>query len=506
MALEHPRLWGGLVDLPPIVDTPALAHVCAVLAGAGDEDQLAIRTSGVFVRRLTPAPVAKESPAPQWKPRGTVLVTGGTGALGPRIARWLARNGAEHVVLASRRGAAAPGAAQLETELAALGRRITPATCDVTDRNSIRELVERLDASGDSIRAVVHAAAVIKLAPLSETTVDEFAEVVSAKVSGAVYLEELLDEDTLDACVYFSSIAGVWGSATYGAYASANSFLEAMAEQRRTRGLKATSIAWGPWGDARLPEGVVIDGDHLRRQGLPSMDPDAALAALQQVLDHDDAVMTVADVDWKRFLPVFTSARSRPLFNDIPDVAELLAMPGDDDRDDSLQRRLAQLPKNETLAALLTLVSEHAAAVLGHESGRSIPAGKPFKEMGFDSLTAVQLRNQLNRETGLSLPATLVFDHPTPAAVSRYIETRLMPESTSPEALVHQELDRIEAALSSIGPADRARPEITARLRTLSRLVDQTIPDSAVPDGGGDLETVSDEEMFDLIDREFGER
>ncbi|MET7719208.1 beta-ketoacyl reductase, partial [Streptomyces sp. NPDC005407] len=259
-ALEVPDRWGGLIDFPETVDRRSLDRLAAVLAG-GAEDQVAVRASGVFGRRLVHAPVPAVG-VEGWVPRGTVLVTGGTGALGGRVARWVAERGAEHVVLTSRRGPQAPGAVELEAELSALGVRVTVAACDVEDRDAVRALLAE-----HPVDAVFHAAGVVDSEALSEADGAHFAGVMGAKVAGAAHLDELLGDRELDAFVVFSSIAGVWGSGGQGAYGAANAFLDGLVEARRVRGLTGSAVAWGPWGEGGM---AVADGaeEHLRRRGL----------------------------------------------------------------------------------------------------------------------------------------------------------------------------------------------------------------------------------------------
>ncbi|MFI9355259.1 type I polyketide synthase [Streptomyces lydicus] len=468
VALELPERWGGLVDLPEAWDGRAGARLCAVLAGAlDDEDQLAVRGSGVFARRLVRAPVAAAGRADEtgaqpgaaassgtgtgartgtgtatdadaaWRTRGTALVTGGTGALGPHIARWLADNGAEHVVLVSRRGAAAPGMAELRDELAAGGVRLTASSCDVADRDAVAALLAGLAADGDTVRTVIHAAAFIELAALTEADPAEFADVLAAKVAGAAHLDALLDADDLDAFVLFSSIAGVWGSGDHGAYAAANAFLDALAEQRHARGLPASSIAWGVWDvwdPERLPEGV--KPEQLQARGLPFLDPDTAFAALRQVLAHNEACVTVADVDWDRFVPVFTSAGPRPLLGGVPEAQQALDAGGGsadggagvpaDPSPSPLRDRLSGLAPAERHAVLLDLVRAQAASVLGHASPEAVAPTRAFRDLGFDSLTAVELRNRLKNATGLRLPATLIFDYPSPTVLAGFLRAEIL--------------------------------------------------------------------------------
>ncbi|MFI1711774.1 type I polyketide synthase [Streptomyces griseoruber] len=431
-ALELAGRWGGLVDLPRTVDRRAAARLAAVLARTGDEDQIAVRASGVFVRRLLHA---EDQPAPQtgasgWRPRGTVLITGGTGALGARVARWAAEQGAEHLVLTGRRGPDAPGAAELTAALTALGARVTIEACDLADRAAVEGLLAR-----HTVDAVVHAAGVTDTQPLPELDADRLRSVLTAKAHGAAHLDAVLraqGDRPLDAFVLFSSIAGVWGSGGQSAYAAANAYLDGLAEQRRARGATALSVAWGPWADGGM---AAEDGaeEYLRRRGLAALDPDTALAALRRVLQQDVTGQVVADVDWSRFAPGFTSTRPSPLLADLPEVRDALRS-GQTDPDDggagaALRGRLAGRPAAERTRALLELIRTHAAAVLGHADAGLLETRRAFRDSGFDSLTAVELRNRLSAETGLALPATLVFDHPTPLDLAAHVHGELFDAS-----------------------------------------------------------------------------
>ncbi|MFI0742234.1 type I polyketide synthase [Streptomyces sp. NPDC021100] len=429
IGLEHPERWGGLVDLPVAEPDPTTRRrFTAVLAAGDDEDQAAVRPSGTYVPRLVRAPLGSAGASTPWTPRGTVFVTGGTGALGGHVARRLAKDGAEHLVLAGRRGPDAPGAAELTAELTALGARVTVVACDLADRDAVARLLAEHPPT-----AVVHTAGTGQLTPLAATTPAEFAAVLAAKAAGATHLDELLDPAALDAFVLFSSNAGVWGSAGQGAYAAANAHLDALAQRRRARGGTATSIAWGAWGGSGM---AATDdaGAYLLLRGIRPMDPEPALRALVQALGHDETTLTVADIDWAAFVPRYTAARPRPFIGEIPDVREHLAdttAPADDDEPGrpALHRRLAALTRPaERRALLLHIVREEAAAALGHPTGSGqddIPAARAFRELGFDSLTAVQLRNRLNKITGLRLPSTLVYDHPNAEALAGFLHQEL---------------------------------------------------------------------------------
>ncbi|WP_042375345.1 type I polyketide synthase, partial [Streptacidiphilus neutrinimicus] len=416
VALEHPDRWGGLVDLPETVDERVLARLAGVLAGAGGEDQVAVRASGVFARRLVRS---TRGEAAAWQPSGTVLVTGGTGALGAEVSRWLVRNGAEHLVLTSRRGPDAPGAAELRDELAAAGARVTVAACDVADRDALAALLASLD---QPVSAVFHTAGVLDDGMVDGLTAERFAAVTRPKVDAARNLHELTDG--LSAFVLFSSIAGSVGSAGQGNYAAANAYLDALVEQRRADGLAATSIAWGPWAQGGMAAADATLEQRLRRDGVPPMAQEQAIAALQQALDHGDGALTVADIAWDRFLSVMTAARPSRLFDELPEarpaVGEAPAAAA------SPTGRLAGLSEAEQRRALLDLVRTTVATVLAHTGTEKVESGRAFKELGFDSLTAVELRNRLNAATGLSLPSSLVFDYPTADALADHLRSELL--------------------------------------------------------------------------------
>ncbi|MGW3472656.1 type I polyketide synthase, partial [Saccharopolyspora sp. NPDC000995] len=408
VALEWPQSWGGLIDLPPTLDERVLSALPALLAGSGGEDQLALRSSGVLARRLVRAPHAAPS-GPEWTPRGTVLITGGTGALGAHVARWLARRGAEHLLLVSRRGPAAPGVAALEAELSASGADVTIAACDVADRASLAELLAGIPQQRP-LTAVVHTAGVGQRNPLSETGIDEFAEVVLAKTAGATHLDELTGDRELDAFVLFSSVSATWGSGGQAAYGAANAYLDALARRRRDRGLTATSVAWGPWDDGGMAEGAA--GEHSRRRGLVPLPPGPAISALEQTVREADPCLTVADVRWDDFLPLFVSARPSPLLSGLPESRRVLG--SGQETDTGPAHRLAALGPAERRSHLLSVITVEAAAVLGHATPDGVEPDRAFRDLGFDSLTAVELRNRLGAALGIALPATMVFDHPTP--------------------------------------------------------------------------------------------
>ncbi|MER5363579.1 beta-ketoacyl reductase, partial [Streptomyces sp. NPDC002785] len=395
-ALEHLERWGGLVDLPETLDERALARLAEVLAGDGDEGQVAIRATGVLGPRLVRAKLADTPAVRDWQPTGTTLVTGGTGALGAQVARWLARNGAEHLVLVGRRGPDAPGAAELRDELTALGAEVTIAACDVADREALSVLLADVPAERP-LTAVVHTAAVIEDGVIEGLTPDQVDRVLRLKVDATRHLHELTRDLDLSAFVLFSHFSAIFGAPGQGNQAPGNAYLHAFAEQRRADGLPATTLSWGPWGDGVTVGGAL--GDRMRRHGINEMAPEPAVTALRHALDRDETALTVIDMDWRRFTLAFTADRPRPLLHELPEARQVIDEMTADASEASasgpvLAQQLAGLPETERERVLLELVRGAVAAVLGHADAAAIEAGRAFKELGFDSLTAVELRNR----------------------------------------------------------------------------------------------------------------
>nr|WP_309501167.1 SDR family NAD(P)-dependent oxidoreductase [Saccharopolyspora gloriosae] len=414
VALERPARWGGLID----VDGDAFDRLPTVLGGT--EDQVALRRSGVFARRLVPAPIAAEDEKP-FTTNGTVLITGGTGALGGQVARLFARAGAEHLVLLSRRGLEAPGAAELRAELAGHGARVTIAACDAADRGALATVLDGIPAE-HPLRTVIHTAGVVEDGVLDALTPDRFTAVWRSKVVAARHLDELTADAELDAFVLFSSTAGTFGAAGQGNYAAANTALDALAESRRATGRAATSIAWGPWAEAGMADAAVRS--RVRRGGFDPMDPERAITALRRSLEQDDTTLAVADIDWERFAAAFTSARA--LISEIPQVRALAQTEIAAPDEQGLRSRLAELPDAERGQVVLDLLLGQVAAVLGHSDATEVAADRAFQDLGFDSLTTVELRNAITAATGLALPSTLVYDHPTPLALRDFLLAELL--------------------------------------------------------------------------------
>ncbi|MEU8781763.1 type I polyketide synthase [Streptomyces sp. NPDC048637] len=521
VALAHPDLWGGLIDLPqrPDDNGPALRRLTTVLAGGDGEDQVALRPSGAYGRRLVRAgqPQAPATGA-AWSPRGTVLVTGGTGAIGEHVARWLADRGTRRIVLTGRRGPAAEGVPARAADLAARGSAVDVVACDVAERAEVAALLARIDAAGGpALSTVLHTAGVGQGGSVGETTVAGLAEVCAPKAGGACWLDELTADRELDDFVLFSSGAAVWGGSDQTGYAAANGYLDGLASARRAAGRPATTLSWGLWGGGGMGGGSV--STRLNRYGVRAMAPELAVLALGQALDAGEDAVTVADIDWPVFGPTFTLHRPSRLLADLPDAGTRPA-PADSgpgtgaEGGTGLTEQLAGLSHAEQLRRLVEIVCDQAAAVLGHTAG-ALPKGRPFGHLGFDSVMAIDLRNRITGATGRRLPATLVFDHPTPAELAEYLhgELGLRPTATDDTRAgngadpVLDGLDRLEAALAAVPGGSGARRDVTLRLRNvLSRwLGDAEQPrQNEQQTLAGRLDDADAGEVLDFINKELG--
>ncbi|MER5363472.1 SDR family NAD(P)-dependent oxidoreductase, partial [Streptomyces sp. NPDC002785] len=430
VALEHPDRWGGLVDLPEMVDDRTAQQLIGVLTGASGQDQVAVRSAGLMARRLQDSPLRGEPLHRDWRPRGTVLVTNGTEGLGSHTAKWLAEAGAEHLVLTTQAGQDdAPHVRDLVAELAAMGAEVTVSTADISRREGVAELLAATDALPE-LTGVVHTADLARTQAVAATGLADLDEVVTAKAHAALHLDELLGDRPLDMFVTFSSVAGVWGGGGQGAAGAVSAYLDALVERRRARGLKATSLAWGVIEEIGVAADPAIQ-EQLRRRGVLPLTPGQAMGALEASIRYDDGVIAVADIDWSAFVPAFTSSRPSPLLGDLPEVlkvAEAAAALAEEEAQagSQLVRSLADASEAEQTRILMKLVRERSAEALGHSGLDEVKPRRAFQEMGFDSLAAITLRNALSAATGGTLPATLIFDYPTPAALVAHLREELV--------------------------------------------------------------------------------
>jgi acyl transferase domain-containing protein/NADPH:quinone reductase-like Zn-dependent oxidoreductase len=425
-------------------------------------------------------------PAPL-DPDGTVLITGGTGALGALTAEHLVReHGARRLVLTSRRGPDSAGAADLTARLTGLGAQVSVVACDAADRAALAKVVDGLT---HPLTAVVHAAGVIDDGTVLSLTPERLDAVLRPKIDAAWNLHELTLDHEPAAFVLFSSAAAVMGNPGQAAYAAANAYLDALAEHRQALGLPAVSVVWGLWSRASAMTGHLADADRdrLARAGFGAVSDGLGLRLLDRSLTAGPAVLVAVPVDRAALA---RSGSAHPLLRPTGPRPVRLAAAAGARTPASFTGRLAGLSTVEREKYLLDLVRTTAAAVLGHSGADPVEHTKSFKQLGFDSLSAVEFRNRLKAATGLSLGATLVFDHPTPAELAGYLGSRIDPAPSAPEVL--PELERLRTAVTGVPEAERE-----AVGRVLRELL-SAVETSAYAEAG-------DDELFAALDEEFGD-
>ncbi|WP_211835316.1 type I polyketide synthase [Streptomyces rhizosphaericus] len=454
-------------------------------------------------------------PAPV-DPDGTALVTGGTGTLGALVAEHLVRVWRiGHLLLVSRRGPDAPGARDLAARLTALGARVRVVAADVTDATTVAELVAGVDPE-HPLTAVIHAAGVLDDAVVTAQTPERLARVWAAKATAAAHLHTATAHLRLGAFVLFSSAAGVMGSPGQTNYAAANAFCDALAAHRQALGLPTVSVAWGLWAESSEMTGGLADADLARmsRSGVTAMAADHALRLLDAASEHGGHQLIAADMD--------TRVLAAQPVGSIPATLRALAASGAggavarrtaaaaDARPDDWADRLAGLSAAEQQRAVLQLVRGHVVTVLGHADAEAVQADTNFKELGFDSLTAVELRNRLAAATGLRLPAALVFDYPDAAVLADYLLERIAPAvGTTPGRggadPVLNELARLETTLIGLEMADDDSGAVTARLEgLLAKWKATRKPAEEEMTAAERLESASAAQVLDFIDNELG--
>jgi polyketide synthase 7 len=449
---------------------------------ACDEPQYALRDGKAFAPRLARA-VAVDTREPVFDTGGAVLVTGGSGTLAGLVARHLVtEHGVRHVVMVSRSGTLSPFASDLDADVRAIA-------CDVADRDAVASVLADLPVS---LTGVVHTAGELADGLIESMTSEQLERALRSKVDGARVLHELTADLDLSAFVLFSSAATTFGSAGQGNYAAANAWLDALAQHRRAHGLPAVSMAWGLWAERSGLTRGLTDGDLARmaRGGTTAMPTEHALALFDAALGADHAVVVTARLNGEVLREHAESGTLPPL------MRGLVRTPGRRPVAADESTTLAALPVEQRTDRLLAIVRGHAAGVLGYESADLVPPARGFKDLGFDSLVAVEFRNRLAAVTGLRLRATLVFDHPTPAALAEDLAGRFGDAPVAPQATgesVTGVVEQLESMVLALDGDERTR--VTDRLRALvSRATTPT----------GISETASDEEMFAFIENQLG--
>ncbi|MCL6672186.1 SDR family NAD(P)-dependent oxidoreductase [Streptomyces panaciradicis] len=478
-------------------DDEAASQACVPAAAASGEPQLKIRAGVVTTPRLAPV----QGTAGRRRPLdGTVLITGGTTGLGAVLARHLVeRHGVRRLVLAGRRGPAAPDATGLKDELTAAGAHVEIAACDVTSGDSVARLIATV-TDEHPLTAVVHCAAVLRDGVVEALTEDRVDEVLAPKVRGAWHLHELTRHLDLSAFVLFSSVAGVLGTAGQAGYAAANAFLDGLAQARRAEGLAAGSLCWGYWAE-RTEAGAGLgtgDVERLQRQGVRPMTSHEGLALFDAALSRDEPVLVPARLDPSAPGPLLRGLAVPPSSRKSREAV-----------DAGLAQRVRALSRPDAEGVLLDAVRVQTAVVLGHPDTEQVRPTVAFRDLGIDSLMALELRNRLTEVTGLKLPATLAFDHPNPSALARFLTEGLQPgaDRESPAGRLAKEIeglgDRLTDAVLELAEEDRST--IAALVGELHNRV-RTAAGGASPVGIVDrISSASAGELLSLLDKELGQ-
>ncbi|MER5556929.1 SDR family NAD(P)-dependent oxidoreductase [Streptomyces sp. NPDC002793] len=485
---EHPGRF-VLVDAPADGDLTGLTE--ALVPG---EPETALRHGSPSVPRLVRARPAG-TPA---LPAGTVLITGGTGVLGGLVAKHLATaHGVTDLLLLSRSGPDSPQAAGLSADLAELGAHTEIVACDAADADSLATVL-----AGRRIATVVHAAGILDDGVFEAMTTERVTAVLRPKTDAALHLSRLAEPELF---VFFSSATGTFGTAGQANYAAANAALDALAARLRARGRTALSVGWGMWATATGMTGHLADADrdHATGDNTALSDGDG-LALFDAALTADRPHLVAARLD-------LATLRARAGSLPVPPLLRTLVPPpmrraAEQEAQDamSFSAQLAAADPSERRQTVLDLVRSHAAAVLGHVSASAVDAERGFTDLGFSSLTAVEFRNRLSAATGLRLPTTLVFDHPSAARLTDHLlEQMVVDDSATGPAELLAGLDRLDTVLSGLGPEDTTHTRVISRLHALLARYD-TAHDADLVTAAGDLDTADDENLFAFIDNELG--
>jgi len=487
---EHP-------DRFLLIDTDGSEASTAALGAAlasESEPQLALREGTALAPRLVRADAGEADPtdSPPLDPESTVLITGATGALGALFARHLVEQGARHLLLTSRRGPEAAGVEELIGELAELGAEVDVVACDVADRSQLGQLLDSIPAE-HPLGTVVHAAGIVDDGVVESLTPERLQATMAPKARAAWNLQELAPEAEL---LLFSSMAATLSSPGQGNYAAANAFLDALAQRRRASGLPGRSIAWGAWGTASEMTSHLGEADRARfsRGGVRPLAAAAGLELFDRARALPAPFLLAADLDTRALRAAARTGTLPPL------LSRLVRVPARRAAGDAgaFARRLAAAPEAEREGIVVALVAEHVAAVLGHPSGAAIDPTAAFKELGFDSLGAVELRNRLTAATGLRLPSTLVFDYPSTAAVGAYVCGLVDPRAAA-GAEVDEAIERLRAMLDRLAADERE--QAAGRIRSLLSQGYATDADAGAVER---IRSASAAEILEIVNDEIG--
>jgi len=494
---EHPDRF-SLLDVEAGVDLDR--DIAAALATATEEPQLALRNGEVLMPRLAPVAPESDDELTVVDPERTVLICDGDERLGVGIAaRLVESHGARHILLVQVTDPAGPEPLP-PVELEGLEAEVRVEQWEPSDRERLRELLASIDPA-HPLDAVVHAARVLDDGVIESLDRDRLEGALLPRAEATWHLHELTRELELSRFLLISCASGVAGSAAQANYAAANTFLDGLAAHRHALGLPATSLVWGPV--AAAGGGGMSDASRARlgRIGLRPATPEQLLAQLEAALGIGRPLVAQMELD-RNALRARARAESLPpvLRGFVPAPLRSGAA-----AEAALAAQLAAAPEEERGRIALELVLGHVATVLGHASPRDVEPDRPFQELGFDSLTAVELRNRLSAASGLRLAPALAFDYPTPVALAGYLAEQCAADggATSPEEAIEAALASLDQALATVGEAGGARERMGMRLR--AALADFSgVTSERVDVGAEDLAAMSHDEVFALIDEEVG--
>ncbi|MDL1883142.1 SDR family NAD(P)-dependent oxidoreductase [Anaerolineae bacterium CFX8] len=481
IGLEHPEIWGGLIDLDA-VSAESATFVLAEITQPDGEDQVGWRRRQRYAARLMSVTAPQPQPV-RWDANGTYLITGGLGGLGLKIARWMAEQGAGSIVLTGRRGLPerdrwdglpqdSPERRKVEAirEIETLGARVTVAAVDVSDRAGMERLFAQFGDSMPSLRGLVHAAAALSDRTIAEMDTDTLMAMLRPKVTGTRVLDDLTRDLDLDFWVLFSSTTALWGARFLGHYAAANAFLDAFAHQRRALGRPALSINWGTWDEMRAASAA---GQEMAAQfGLNRMPSDQALQFMGDFLGAPDlAQIVVASVDWSALKPAYEARRQRPFLERVETRQRAVKPAQAGAKSSDLLRKLHEAHPDDRRDVLIEHIRVEVAAVLGMTRPDDIDIYQGLFEMGMDSLMSVELKGRLENGVERALPSTLTFNYPTVAELAEYLETHVL-------------ADRLAEAAAAGSDAEAETP--------------------AGADDGGEMDDLSEDELAALLSKKLG--